>query len=103
MIINAEALARLYTAFSAVFTEAGASVKSPPGPLPTGTLRSISPRISLSESGKSSAFSEVSTAIMPQPISTPTAAGMIAPLVGITEPTVAPMPKCTSGITAMWL
>ena len=40
---------------------------------------------------------------MPQPISTPTAAGMIAPLVGITEPTVAPRPKCTSGMAATWL
>ena len=43
------------------------------------------------------------TAIMPQPMSTPTAAGMIAPQVGITEPTVAPMPRCTSGIAAMCL
>ena len=39
---------------------------------------------------------------MPQPMSTPTAAGMIACLVGITEPTVAPMPRCTSGIAATW-
>src|SRR5262245_56214264 len=39
---------------------------------------------------------------MPQPMSTPTAAGTIAPTVGITEPTVAPMPQCTSGITATW-
>jgi hypothetical protein len=39
---------------------------------------------------------------MPQPMSTPTAAGMIARLVGITEPTVAPMPRCTSGIAATW-
>ena len=38
--------------------------------------------------------------IMPQPMSTPTAAGMIAPRVGMTLPTVAPMPKCTSGIAA---
>jgi hypothetical protein len=38
---------------------------------------------------------------MPQPMSTPTAEGMIAPRVGITEPTVAPMPQCTSGMTAM--
>ena len=44
----------------------------------------------------------VLTAIMPQPISTPTAAGMIAPFVGTTDPTVAPMPRCTSGITAKW-
>src|SRR5262245_40598965 len=40
---------------------------------------------------------------MPQPMSTPTAAGMIAPLVAITEPTVAPRPKCTSGMAATWL
>ena len=46
---------------------------------------------------------EVRTAAMPQPMSTPTAAGMIAPTVGITEPTVAPIPQCTSGITATWL
>ena len=39
---------------------------------------------------------------MPQPMSTPTAAGMMARSVGITEPTVAPMPKCTSGMAAMW-
>ena len=40
---------------------------------------------------------------MPQPMSTPTAAGMMALTVGITEPTVAPMPKCTSGIAATCL
>ena len=39
---------------------------------------------------------------MPQPMSTPTAAGMIADLVGMTEPTVAPMPMCASGIKATW-
>jgi hypothetical protein len=38
---------------------------------------------------------------MPQPISTPTAAGTMAPLVAITEPTVAPMPQCTSGMAAI--
>jgi hypothetical protein len=37
---------------------------------------------------------------MPQPMSTPTAAGTIAPRVAITVPTVAPLPRCTSGITA---
>jgi hypothetical protein len=42
----------------------------------------------------------VRIAIIPQPMSTPTAAGMIAPRVGITEPTVAPMPQCTSGMIA---
>ncbi|WP_350227185.1 hypothetical protein [Barrientosiimonas endolithica] len=40
------------------------------------------------------------TAIMPQPMSTPTAAGMTAPSVGITEPTVAPSPRWASGISA---
>ena len=45
----------------------------------------------------------VRTAIMPQPMSTPTAAGTIAPLVAMTEPTVAPLPKCTSGMMATWL
>jgi hypothetical protein len=42
----------------------------------------------------------VRTAIIPQPMSTPTAAGMIARWVGMTLPTVAPMPQCTSGIAA---
>jgi hypothetical protein len=37
---------------------------------------------------------------MPQPMSTPTAPGTIAPVIGMTLPTVAPMPVCTSGITA---
>ena len=37
---------------------------------------------------------------MPQPMSTPTAAGMIAPRVGMTEPTVAPLPRWASGISA---
>jgi len=51
------------------------------------------------------AVSDVRAATMPQPMSTPTAAGMIAPLVGMTEPTVAPMPQCTSGMTAtcLWM
>src|ERR1019366_5320273 len=42
----------------------------------------------------------VSMAIMPQPMSTPTAAGMIAPSVGMTDPTVAPRPGCASDISA---
>lgn len=37
---------------------------------------------------------------MPQPMSTPTAAGITAPSVGITDPTVAPLPRCASGISA---
>ena len=44
----------------------------------------------------------VRTAIMPQPMSTPTAAGMMAPFVGMQEPTVAPSPKWQSGMTATW-
>ena len=47
-------------------------------------------------------MSVVRTAIMPQPMSTPTAAGTMAALVAMTEPTVAPLPRCTSGITATW-
>ena len=39
-------------------------------------------------------------AIIPQPMSTPTAAGMIAPRVGITDPMVDPTPTWTSGIAA---
>jgi hypothetical protein len=35
-------------------------------------------------------------------MSTPTAAGMMAFFVGMTDPTVAPMPRCTSGIAATW-
>jgi len=42
----------------------------------------------------------VRTAIIPQPMSTPTAAGMIAPSVGITDPTAAPFPWWASGISA---
>ena len=57
-------------------------------------------RSAANDSGRSLALSDVCTAIMPQPMSTPTAAGMIAPCVAITEPTVAPLPTCTSGITA---
>ncbi len=70
---------------------------------PFGTARSISARISDRLSGSWFAVSEVRTAIMPQPMSTPTAAGTIACLVAITDPTVAPLPQWTSGIPAMWL
>src|SRR6266571_6720718 len=67
---------------------------------PTGTACSIAERTRARLSGSCSAVSERRTAFMPQPISTPTAAGMIAPRVGMTEPTVAPIPACTSGIAA---
>ncbi|MCY1378642.1 hypothetical protein D9M69_662960 [compost metagenome] len=36
-------------------------------------------------------------------MSTPTAAGMMALKVETTEPTVAPIPRCTSGMAAMCL
>jgi hypothetical protein len=39
---------------------------------------------------------------MPQPMSTPTAEGMTASRVGMTEPTVAPMPTWASGMRATW-
>src|SRR5262245_25680823 len=51
-------------------------------------------------SGRSDAARLVRAAIIPQPMSTPTAAGITAPTVGITLPTVAPIPQCTSGIAA---
>jgi hypothetical protein len=70
---------------------------------PCGTARSIALRIRFKSSGRSRAFALVLIAIIPQPMSTPTAAGTIAPSVGITLPTVAPIPKCTSGITATHL
>ena len=60
---------------------------------PCGTAASIADRTPDRLSGRSRALSVVCTAIMPQPMSTPTAAGMIAPFVGITEPIVAPMPQ----------
>ena len=46
------------------------------------------------------AISVVCIAAIPQPMSTPTAAGMMALRVGMTLPTVAPSPQCTSGIAA---
>jgi hypothetical protein len=67
---------------------------------PCGTAASMAERTRDSESGRSFAVRFVRAATMPQPISTPTAAGITAPRVAITEPTVAPMPKCTSGMIA---
>ena len=87
-------------------TAAGASAHAPasrlPKVLPWGTAASMALRSACRLSGRSAALSEVRAAIMPQPISTPTAAGMIAPTVGITLPMVEPLPRCTSGITARW-
>src|SRR6185369_16986334 len=45
----------------------------------------------------------VFTAIMPQPISTPTVAGITASFVATTEPTMLPLPRCASGISATCL
>jgi len=70
-------------------------------PADNGTARSIAPRRSDSPGPSSSRCHWVRTAAMPQPMSTPTAAGMIARNVGMTEPTVAPLPRCASGIRAM--
>jgi hypothetical protein len=72
-------------------------------PKPTGTSRVIWLKTLVSAFSSSSLeVRESCAAIMPQPMSTPTAAGMMARSVGITEPTVAPMPRCTSGIAATW-
>jgi hypothetical protein len=71
-------------------------------PADRGTARSMSPRSGASgpRSRISATDHGVRTAIMPQPMSTPTAAGMIASRVGSTEPTVAPLPRCASGMSA---
>ena len=61
-------------------------------PKPTGTAASICDRSRARSSGRSSARSEVRTAVIPQPMSTPTAAGDTASRIAITEPTVAPLP-----------
>ena len=56
-----------------------------------GMRRSMPARTALG-SGMSERSSGVRTAIMPHPMSTPTAAGMSAPWVASTVPTVAPLP-----------
>ena len=53
-------------------------------------------------SGSWSSVTSSSAATMPQPMSTPTAQGMTALVVGITEPTVAPIPMWASGMRATW-
>ena len=57
-------------------------------------------RVAWRLSGSCSTLRLSSTASMPHPMSTPTAAGMTAARVGTTDPTVAPTPKCTSGMAA---
>jgi hypothetical protein len=70
---------------------------------PCGTACSIAACRAARLSGNCDAVSSVRTAIMPQPTSIPTAAGMIVPRVGVTEPIVYPSPTCTAGITATCL
>ncbi len=69
-------------------------------PAESGTDLSIASRSGRRSPGSSAPVNCVRIAIIPQPMSTPTAAGMIAPRVGMTEPTVAPSPRCASGISA---
>ena len=61
-------------------------------PKPTGTYRSMRLRSGPRSSGRSDAVSDVRTALIPQPMSTPTAAGDTASRIAITLPTVAPFP-----------
>lgn len=61
-------------------------------PRPTGIACSIFERSRDRSPGRSFAVRDVFTADMPQPMSTPTAAGHTAPRIAMTEPTVAPLP-----------
>jgi hypothetical protein len=65
-------------------------------------MSSIAARTPDRLSGSWLAVIDERTALMPQPMSTPTAAGEMACSMAITEPTVAPLPQCTSGMTATW-
>lgn len=66
---------------------------------PTGIACSTARRSACRSSGRSAVVRLVRTACMPQPMSTPTAAGDTALRIATTEPTVAPLPRWTSGIT----
>ena len=59
---------------------------------PTGTLASMTALTLDRSSGSWLAVRLDRTADIPQPISTPTAAGLIACSMAMTEPTVAPLP-----------
>src|SRR4051812_50109449 len=52
--------------------------------------------------GRSLTTYGVRTAIIPQPMSTPTAAGVIAPGGGVTRPAGAPLPRGGAGLSAEW-
>ena len=71
---------------------------------PTGISRSMEWRsfFAVSPSIRSAGI-DVFRAIIPQPMSTPTAAGQIAPFVATTLPTVAPIPRWTSAMAATCL
>src|SRR4029453_15080401 len=79
---------------------AGAETPRLSPPPDSGPARSIAVRSAARSPVSSSRWYWVRTAAIPHPMSTPTAAGMIAPRVGIPEPTVAPLPRCASGISA---
>ena len=59
---------------------------------PTGMAASNAERSPRRLSGRRSAVRSVRTAVTPQPMSTPTAAGLTASRMAMTEPTVAPLP-----------
>ncbi|CAM5295018.1 hypothetical protein SALBM311S_05209 [Streptomyces alboniger] len=61
-------------------------------PRPTGIACSTFDRSRDRSPGRSFAVSEVFTADIPHPMSTPTAAGHTAPRIAMTDPTVAPFP-----------
>ena len=67
---------------------------------PTGISSSIAKRKSFNRPSRMPLLNGVFTAIMPQPMSTPTVAGITASFVAMTEPTMLPLPKCASGIKA---
>ncbi|MCY1246253.1 hypothetical protein D9M72_594680 [compost metagenome] len=69
-------------------------------PADSGITRSMASRSRFRSGGRSVRKYCVLTAIMPQPMSTPTAAGITASRVGMTDPTVAPFPRWASGISA---
>ena len=72
-------------------------------PTPAGMEREKRSTRGVRSRGSASRFLLVRTAIMPQPMSTPTAAGMrVSAKVGMTLPTVAPLPRCASGMSATW-
>src|SRR6266581_8496732 len=70
---------------------------------PTGIASSIAKRKSFNLPSRIPLLNGVFTAIMPQPMSTPTVAGITASFVAMTEPTMLPLPRCASGISATCL